>query len=448
LSKNKLEDLSMRVIFICPRFSYYYARTPYIPLGIAYLASSIADIADDIVCIDGQILSDDDYEKRILDIRGDDIVCISATLLQLKEAGRITDLIKTRSPKTKILVGGYGPHSLSVQELFGVAGFDVFVIGEGERTLRSLIQCLTGGGCLENIPGIVFRTRGDIVASKKTASPLSDIDSILPPNRDLFDVQRYLERWRESTGTTSVHIIASRGCPFRCLFCDKSVTGRSYRIREPRLIVDEMEEVWHRYKPDDLFLFDDLFTLSKDRVIEVCTEILKRNLRFNWSAQGRVGTVDSQTLSFMKEAGCSELLFGVESGSDKILSFLEKGFARDEVIHTFEACHKAGLPAGAYLIVGIPGERKEDIDLTIDLVRTIRPSLLNFSFLTPFPNTELHRITSQWIEKDWYDWDDFTTTPYNYPFEVDPQTSKLQILEAYKQLIKDGMPHSTYQLLE
>ena len=97
----------------------------------------------------------------------------------------------------------------------------------------------------------------------------------------------------------------------------------------------------------------------------------------------------------------------------------------------------------------MPGEKKEDIDLTIDLVERIRPSLLNFSFLTPFPNTVLYQKTVRWIgEKDWSKWDDFTRTVYNYPFEVDPCLSRQRIVDAYKRLIERGLDYSTYQLLE
>jgi len=173
------------------------------------------------------------------------------------------------------------------------------------------------------------------------------------------------------------------------------------------------------------------------------------SLSFHWSAQGRIGLVDLELLSVMKESGCTELLFGVESGSNRILSFLEKGFTRDEVIKTFTACHQVGLSAGAYIIIGAPGEKKEDIDLTIDLIKQIKPNTLNFSFLTPFPNTKLYRLTSHLIaEKRWTEWDDFTKTIYQCQFEISPEHSRQMILESYCQLIKEGLVCSPYQLLE
>lgn len=437
----------MKVTFVYPKIFYYYDRTPYLPLGIGYLAASIQDLVDDINCIDGQILSSESYEKAITGINSE-VVCISATLRQMKEAGRIANLVKASSPLCKIIVGGYGPHSLTLPELFTMGKFDIFVRGEGELTLKQLITCFKRDGNLEEIPNIVFVDGGKLIQTKSSVL-LPELDLLPFPDRELFNVPLYLKIWQENTNMTSLHMITSRGCPFGCIFCDKSVIGRTYRYRNPKLVVDEMQQLWEQYHPDDIFLFDDLFTLQQEKVMMICQEIKQRTLPLKWSAQGKVGIVDLEMLSAMKEAGCTELLFGVESGSNRILSFLKKGFTREEVIRTFIACHEVGLRAGAYLIVGVPGERKEDINLTIDLVRKIRPSLLNFSFLTPFPNTELYRETSQWIaQKDWIQWDDFTKTVYNYPFEVDPTVSRKRIMDVYKQLIEEGLEYSTYQLIE
>ncbi len=436
----------MKVTFVCPRTSYFYDRTPYLPLGIAYLAANIQDVVDGIECVDGNILSSEDYEQAIATINSD-LICISATLLQMKEACRIANAVKARRSSSQVVIGGYGPHSLPLSNLFQMGKFDIFVKGEGELTLKDVVDCLKRDGNLGSIPNLAF-IRGNEVVSTKLNPELLRLDSLPLPDRTLFDVAFYQRAWKQSTGMTSLHIITSRGCPFGCTFCDKTLTGRKYRSRTPKLIVDEMEQLWQQYQPDDIFLFDDLFTLRQEQVLRVCREIKQRGLSFQWSAQGRVGLVDVEVLSAMKDAGCTELFFGVESGSNRILSFFKKGFTREQVIKTFAACHEVGLRAGVYLIVGVPGETKEDIDLTTDLVQKIRPSLINFSFLTPFPNTQLHQDTAQWIgQKDWTKWDDFTRTVYNYPFEVDPRVSRQRILDAYKRLIEQGMDYSPYQLL-
>jgi anaerobic magnesium-protoporphyrin IX monomethyl ester cyclase len=436
----------MKVTFVYPRASYFYDRTPYLPLGIAYLAANIQDVVDGIECVDGNILSGESYEQAIATINSD-LICISATLLQMKEAARIANEIKARHPSSQVVIGGYGPHSLPLSDLFQMGKFDIFVKGEGELTLREVVDCLKRDGDLGAVSNLVFAHNNEVISTKPNPELLR-LDSLPLPDRTFFDVPSYQRIWKQSTGMTSLHMITSRGCPFDCTFCDKTLTGRKYRSRAPKLIVDEMEQLWQRYQPDDIFLFDDLFTLRREQVLRVCREIKQRGLSLKWSAQGRVGLVNLEVLSALKDAGCAELFFGVESGSNRILSFFKKGFTREQVIKTFAACQEVGLRAGAYLIVGVPGETKEDIDLTIDLMQKIKPSLVNFSFLTPFPNTQLHQDTAQWIgQRDWTQWDDFTKTVYNYPFEVDPRVSRQRILQAYKRLIEEGMDYSPYQLL-
>jgi len=437
----------MKITFVYPRIPYFYDQTPYPPLGIGYLSASIKDSVNTIDCIDGQILNKDGYEQAVSKINSD-VVCISATLPQMKEARRVADEVKTNQPSTQVVIGGYGPNSLLPQDVFQMGKFDIFVKGEGEITLRRVINCLRRGEDLKNIPGIVFIRDGKIITTGINLD-LPDLDSLPLPNRELFDTPLYLETWKRNVGISSLHMFASRGCPFSCTFCDKMVTGKIYRSRTPESVVDEMQQLWQRYQPDDIFLFDDLFTLKRERVLQICQEIKRRFLSFKWSAQGKVGLVDTEILAALKDAGCTELYFGVESGSNKILSFFKKGFTREQVIKTFAVCHEVGLRAGAYLIVGVPGETKEDIDLTIDLVKTIKPSLLNLSFLTPFPNTQLYKDTAQWIgKKDWSEWDFLTKKIYEYPFEIDPSVSRQRIFDAYKHLIEEGMEYSTYQLLK
>lgn len=436
----------MKITFVCPRTPFFYDRTPYIPLGIAYLAASVQDLASEINCIDGQIITSESYEQAISTINSD-VVCISATLLQMKEACRVANVVKTRCPSSQVVIGGYGPHSVPLSDVFQMGKFDVCVRGEGELILKEVVDCFKRNGDIGEISNLSF-VRNNQVISTRPNSELPQLDYLPFPNRNIFDVFSYQQTWKKNTGMTSLHLITSRGCPFGCTFCDKTLTGKKYRTRMPKLIVDEMEQLWRQYHPDDIFLFDDLFTLRREQVLAVCREIKQRGLSFKWSAQGRVGVVDLELLSVLKEAGCTELYFGVESGSDKILSFFKKGFTCEQVMKTFAMCHEVGLRAGAYFIVGVPGETREDIDLTIGLMKTIKPSIVNFSFLTPFPNTQIYQDTAQWIgQKDWAQWDDFTKTVYDYPFEVDPQIARQMMLDAYRLLIEEGMDYSPYQLL-
>lgn len=436
----------MKTVFVFPPIPYKFAKTPYPPLGIGYLAAVLKKHGIQTSLIDGQILEENRFWQEVDNITAD-VVLISATIRQIKNAKRVANVVKKRNPLATIILGGPGPSALSTQE----SGFilnteiDIVVNGEAENLLLPILYRLENHKSLDDVPNLIIHKGGEVISTKVTPE-FPNVKLIPWPDRTIFDERAYLMRWIDSAKMTSVHIIGSRGCPFSCSFCDRTVTGRRVRYRDIDDVAAEMLFLENRYTPDDIFFFDDLFTVSKKRVIALCQILQEKGLKTSWSAQGRVDTVDEEMLEAMKAAGCTEIMFGVESGSERILKFLNKGFTREKIVHTFNLCHKVGIKPGAYLIVGVPGETKQDILDTISLVEQIEPSLLNFSFLTPFPNTALYAKTRHWIGNwDYEQWDDFNTTVYTYKFEVDPKEAENMILNAYLKKISSGMQYSKYQ---
>lgn len=436
----------MRATFIFPPIPYKFAKTPYPPLGIGYLAAVLRAQGVEVDLIDGQILEEHEFWNRVRELTVD-VVLISATIRQIKGAARVAQIVKEQRPRTAVILGGPGPSALAARECSFACdtAIDVVVLGEAEESLPLLLTQLAGGEPIDDISNLVINRSGNATRTR-VESKLPDIGAIPWPDREIFDEAAYLTRWRAAANMTSVHIMGSRGCPFNCSFCDRTVTGRQVRYRDPEDVAAEMLFLEERYAPDDIFYFDDLFTVNRKRVITLCETLRARALKTPWSAQGRVDTVDGEMLGAMKRAGCEEIMFGVESGSDRILQHLVKGFTREKIIRAFDLCRQVGIRAGAYLIVGVPGETRQDILDTISLVERIKPSLLNFSFLTPFPNTSLYTATQQWIgEWDYEQWDDFDATVYNYAFEIDPRETRDMILRVYLKKVAAGMPHSAYQ---
>lgn len=436
----------MIATFIFPKVSCKYSRTPYLPLGIGYLSAVLkeqfCDLQVDLV--DGTILEYEEYSAAISQIRSD-LVLISATLRQMKESERTAKIIKEQNPDVKIVVGGAGPTSIGDQQYLRESPFDVCVKGEGEDILPQVVESILSGERLKNIPNIIYKEDGRTVETR-THYTYVDVNSLPLPDRSLFDIPRYLQMWQDAVGVTSLHLLGSRGCPFSCAFCDRSIVGSKIRKRTFGSIIEEIALLEKMYNPDDIFFFDDTFTLSRNQVFELCTLISEYLPDLKWSAQGRIGTVDEEMLRVMKNAGCTEIYFGIESGSDKILEILNKGYTREDIKETFKICHKVGMPAGAYLILGVPGETKQDISETVDLIDIIEPSLLNFSFLTPFPGTAIHERTNHLIA-DWNyeNWDDFRYSPYKDIFEIDPREAMEIILNAHIKKIEQGLPYSVYQ---
>ena len=429
--------------FICPRSDYLFSNTPYIPLGVGYLAATLNGLFG-LGIVDGTVLERQEYDDALASADSKAIL-ISCTLVQLKEGLRIADLVKQKSPDTLTVMGGPAFGSVPTESLVRGHKVDVVVIGEAEK----LIGCVVGSPDKDAIAGMLagkYKVRdanGTLEVSALSSKP--DVDLLPYPLWDLFDTQRYMELWRQAVGMTSMQVMGSRGCPFSCAFCDKTVIGSKYRPRKVSDVVSEIATIQGVFGYTEIFYNDDLFTTNEDRVVQMCRTIRKEVPALQWSAQARVDTVTPVMLEEMVQSGCEEIYFGVESGSDRILEILRKGITRDQIEKAFDLCHRVGVKPGAYLIVGVPGERVEDIDATISLLDNIKPTLLNYSYLTPFPGTEIYRNTAHLIaEPDYTLWDDFRRTVYQDAcFEVPPHVSLQRIKSHYEQMLAASLKCSS-----
>ncbi len=441
----------MKICFLYPPIPYAFAKTPYPPLGIGYLSAVIEEKCSFVTeqsLIDGQIEEENAFWEQLRKAQAD-VFLISATLRQIKTAKKAARVIKENNPDALTVVGGAGPSCLRMHnpEFISGTAIDIAVCGEAEHTIPLILEQIGKPDRLKIIPNLLINTGEGIVQTPLTELK-PDIKKMPWPNRSLFKMEQYLNRWQSSAGMTSVHLIGSRGCPFRCVFCDHTVTGRKARYRKPADVVDEMLHLEKEYSPDDIFYFDDTFTLNKQRVIAISALLHQARQQISWSAQGRVDCITVGMLEAMKIAGCSELYFGVESGSNRILKYLGKGFTTEQVREAFSLCHSVGIKPGAYLIVGVPGETRKDIEQTADLIAEIEPFLVNYSVLTPFPNTALYKRTESDIDEwDYESWDDFgTESVYGEGvLSINPAEARRIIEQRYRKKIENGMEHSSYQ---
>jgi anaerobic magnesium-protoporphyrin IX monomethyl ester cyclase len=193
---------------------------------------------------------------------------ISATIRQIKGAELVAKIIKGQNPTTTVVLGGPGPSALATQhrDLSKDTRIDITVKGEAEDLLPLVLQRLGSGEPIDDVPNLIINKEGNIINTRVDPA-LPDVRTIPWPDRSIFDEEAYLSRWRDSAKMTSVHIMGSRGCPFTCSFCDRTVTGRRVRYRDVEDVASEMLFLEKRYSPDDIFYFDDLFTVNKKRVI-------------------------------------------------------------------------------------------------------------------------------------------------------------------------------------
>ena len=231
-------------------------------------------------------------------------------------------------------------------------------------------------------------------------TPLENLDSIPLPSRDLFDNEGYIQYYKKSRNPAVTSIITSRGCPFACDFCSHPIFGSSFRERSPSNIVDEVEQVLSLgYKR--VFFQDDCFTLTKKRVIQFCDEVDRRGLKFGWECLSRVDNMDVETAKRMREAGCYQVFFGLESGNERVLKIMNKSATPDQGRRAVEAAHLAGLKTGAFFIFGYPGDDDESMLETLQFASHLPLDYLGFTLPYPIPGTPLYeRVKTRMMEGD------------------------------------------------
>jgi len=204
----------------------------------------------------------------------------------------------------------------------------------------------------------------------------------------------------------SIPIITSRGCPYRCIYCSKSVFGGKYRANSPTYVVDEIEHLMEKFNVREIAFYDDVFTLDKKRVFAICEELGRRRIEIPWTCETRVNLVNKDLVEKMKKAGCYMIAYGVESGTQEILNNLKKDITLEQATRAFELTHKIGIQTIAYFMIGSPGETPKKIEETIKFAKKLDSDFVQFSITTPFPGTELFNLAIKEgiVSKDWDDY--------------------------------------------
>ena len=405
------------------------------PLGLLYLAAMLEERSDHQVCVlDAQVegLSYDDLAGHIEGERPD-LVGITTMTFTLLDVVRTVEVVRRAAPGARVVLGGPHVH-LFPRESVLLPGVDFAIMGEGEHSIVALCDRLDDPGRWSEVPGLVFRRDGEVVANERPGL-IEDLDALPFPARDLTPYHRYSSVLARRRPVTTM--FTSRGCPYRCTFCDRPHLGKKFRAHSARRVVDEMEECV-RMGIHEILVYDDTFTVSRRRVLEICAEIQRRGLDVAWDIRARVDTVDEEVLRALRAAGCERIHYGVEAGSDKFMAVLNKGITVDQARRAFRLTRQAGIATLAYFMIGIPGETEADIRQTMRLARELDPDVVHITILTPFPGTEIYR---QALEEGVYErdhWLDFARDPcpgFQPPYwtrEMGRERLEELLVEAYK----------------
>jgi len=406
----------MKVLFAVPP-SRDEKRPGFIApsLGLLYLAGAAVEAGFEVELIDAlaENLSWRDFEKRATESDADivaltgmsptwDITCRAAGIF--KAAGKF------------VIVGG--PYvTMRADSFFDVEkdiATDVAVVGEGEITFVELLKAIDACGDLADINGVVTPT-----GAGPTRELIENLDDLPFPARSLLNTNLYSYP-PLGPGPAST-IFTSRGCPHSCVFCDKSVFGSKPRLHSPDRVVRELKEIVCDQRVKNVIIYDDLFTIDRDRVIEICRRIVDSDLRFRWKCEARADNVDSEMLEWMRKAGCRIVAYGIETVNKHGLNFLRKGATKYDAVCAVDITRRAGMEVLAYFLVGIPGETIEDVRETARFAARWGVSWAQFSVLSPLEGTPLCDMAQR---EGWYALVDATN-----PFDAD--LSRPALLDGY-----------------
>lgn len=321
-----------------------------------------------------------------------DFVGITALTARIDSALDLADRIKEINPDIRVILGG--PHvNFEHRAVIKNKSVDFCVRGEGEITARELIKTVSASGNLHEVKGITFRENGRVIVTP--ARPfVSNLDSLPFPARDLLQSSVYQGAWSE--GVPFASMLATRGCPYLCQFCDApAIWGRAHRRRSVENVLEELEQIYHEHGVRYVRFVDDLLVVNRKWTIELCRGMLKRGLDdLSWVCDGRVGLMSEELLEELKRANCKVVFYGIEFGNQRILDLCKKGFTLKQVKETLAMTSKVGLSSYGYFMMGYPTETIETVEdtikLAIELALDYGMDSAGFSIVTPFPGTGLY----------------------------------------------------------
>lgn len=407
-----------KVILINPpfKFNQYSFTSKQYPVNLGYLASILLKENFYVEIWDYSVekFTIEKFRERIKSTNPK-IVGFSSITPSIKNSHKIANIIKKISKEIIIVVGAAHITALPDETLKEFPDFDLGVSGEGEETFLEVVRyCIYNEGKLEDIKGIVYRDRDDIKVNEKRKL-IPDLDSIPFPNRELVDHRLY-----KSTHPTKIivrsekninEILTARGCPYQCSFCaGHEVFQYTTRFRSAENVIREIEECKNKFKTNHITFLDNVFTLNKERVKIICSYLRDNN--FTFDCNSRVDTIDEELVYLMKESGCEKISFGIESGNNRILNFINKGTNISKIKETINLVKKAGIPVveGTAILGSHPTETKDEVKETVSLLHNLDLDYVVVNVIVPYPGSPIYyEMKKRGLIKN-KDWDKYV--PY------------------------------------
>jgi anaerobic magnesium-protoporphyrin IX monomethyl ester cyclase len=388
---------------------------PYAPLGTLYAASALKAGNISVAVFDTMLEAPEpgfanalkQIRPKLVVIYEDDFNFLSKMCLtRMRELA--WQLAHTARAAGAVVIA-HGSDATDQAEAYLRNGVDFVLRGEAEQTLVELCSSILSRRFHLDIPGLVYLDGMSNLVQSATRTPKNASWNTLPkPARELIDLEPYRRAWTSAHGHFSVNVVASRGCPYRCNWCAKPISGDKFHIRPARLVAAEIRELKETYGAQHIWFGDDVFALNHHWVQDFANEIEAMRCALPFKIQSRADLMTQTTVAALKRAGCAEIWMGVESGSQKVLNAMDKGLRVSDVITARSRLADEGIRACYFLQFGYPGETWEDIQQTIALVRNTHPDDIGISFSYPLPGTVFYeRVQEQiGVKRNWTDSDD------------------------------------------
>lgn len=362
-------------------------------LGLCYIERALEKDGHACTTVDAQAegLTTEALYQRLAQLKPD-LVGVTTTTPGVPGAVEAAKVAK--SVGAKVILGG--PHT----EVFAAENLwhdciDFVGVGEGASIMPALASALEHDEPVENIRGLIGRGFSNLPA------PMLNLEDMGWPSRKSTDLRLFHSIMAKSPFAT---MISSRGCPFQCSFCFKQAVDKKSMYRSAEDVVGEMEALVRDHGVREIMFYDDVFTMKRKRVFEICELIRKTGLKVRWEAPTRVDLVDPDILNAMAGAGCIRLRFGVESGDEEILRRMQKRADLEEIRNAIHATKAAGIQTFAYFIVGWLGESEDQYLKTLEMACSLPLDYASFYTATPLPGTQLHReaVAAGKIDADYW----------------------------------------------
>lgn len=360
---------------------------PYPPLGLLSVSAYLDQKEIEHEVYDGTFSNEMEF-MQLIDNFVPDCIAFYVNFLTRIKVLMIIKKLKQDNRNIKFILGGPDVRYNAAEYLEN--GADYLVIGEGEESLYELIIALQNEKDPGAVLGIAYLNDQGKCHTSEERKHFVSLDQLPVPNRKKIEISNYLEAWKMSHGYSSITVNTQRGCPYTCNWCSHAVFGDTYRRRSPVSVVEELIILDQTYAPDSYWFVDDVFTMSSKWLENFKTELQIKDLKISYECITRADRLNQETIQLLKDTGCNMLWIGAESGSQKIIDFMDRRVDVQLVREMIRLASGLDIKTGTFIMLGYPGETMADIRKTVEHLKIAKPDIFTINLAYPINGTRLY----------------------------------------------------------